>query len=91
MNLKILIGLLVLMLSGLAYVAYAEYQQLQTENLDLIYTVRLVYLNAHYENLRNMAECGPLAAGYGGDLRVNFTDVMWKSNPNMVGNRVISG
>jgi len=68
-----------------AYQHYAEFQKLFSENLDLIYTVNIVFRYALYENLRNTAEFSPLATVLG------FNDVLWKENPNMVGNRVVGG
>jgi ABC-type transport system substrate-binding protein len=66
-----------------AYEYYKEYQILAAENLFLIYTVNMLYRYAYYENLQNTAGFSPLAGALG------FAEVLWKKNPNMVGNRVI--
>ncbi|HIE47713.1 TPA: ABC transporter substrate-binding protein [Candidatus Bipolaricaulota bacterium] len=66
-----------------AYQYYSEFQKLFSETLDLIYTVNMVYRYALYKNLQNTADFSPLAAALG------FSDVLWKKNPNMVGNRVV--
>ena len=68
-----------------AYKYYAEFQKLFSENLDLIYTVNIVYRIALYKNLKNTEEFSPLAGALG------FDDVLWKENPKMVGNRVVEG
>ncbi|HDN19651.1 MAG TPA: ABC transporter substrate-binding protein [Candidatus Acetothermia bacterium] len=68
-----------------AYQYYAEFQKLFSENVDLIYTVNMVYRYALYKNLQNTADFSPLAGALG------FSDVLWKENPNMVGNRVVGG
>jgi len=70
-----------------AYGYYAEFQKLFSENLDLIYTVNLVYRGAWYNNLKNTAEFGPISGGLPASLA--FSEVLWKENPNMVGNRVV--
>ncbi len=67
-----------------AYQYYAEFQKLFSENVDLIYTVNMVYRYALYRNLKNTADFSPLAGALG------FADVLWKQNPNMVGNRVVN-
>lgn len=66
-----------------AYGYYAEYQRLFAENLDLIFTVNMVFRYALYQNLQNTAEFSPLAGALG------FAEYMWKANPKMVGNRVV--
>jgi len=43
----------------------------------------MVYRYALYKNLQNTADFSPLAGALG------FSDVLWKENPNMVGNRVV--
>ncbi len=65
-----------------AYEYYKEYQILAAENLFLIYTVNMLYRYAYYENLQNTAGFSPLAGALG------FAEVLWKKNPNMVGNRI---
>jgi len=66
-----------------AYQYYAEFQKLFSENLDLIFTVNMVYRYALYKNLQNTADFSPLAGALG------FSEYLWKENPNMVGNRVV--
>ncbi|MCR4391771.1 MAG: ABC transporter substrate-binding protein [Candidatus Acetothermia bacterium] len=66
-----------------AYGYYAEYQRLFAENLDLIFTVNMVFRYALYRNLQNTAEFSPLAGALG------FAEYLWKTNPKMVGNRVV--
>ncbi|MBC7099599.1 ABC transporter substrate-binding protein [Candidatus Bipolaricaulota bacterium] len=65
-----------------AYQYYAEFQRLFAENLDLIYTVNIVFRYALYKNLQNTAEFQPNAGA------LVFSEYLWKENPNMVGNRV---
>ncbi|MGC9530442.1 MAG: ABC transporter substrate-binding protein [Candidatus Bipolaricaulaceae bacterium] len=67
------------------YGYYAEFQKLFSENLDLIYTVNMVYRGAFYNNLKNTAEFSPISGALG------FSEVLWKANPNMVGNQVVEG
>jgi len=66
-----------------AYQYYAEFQKLFSENVDLIFTVNMVFRYALYKNLKNTAEFSPLAGALG------FSEYLWKENPNMVGNRVV--
>lgn len=66
-----------------AYGYYKEYQILAAENLDLVYTVNMLYRNAFFKNLRNTAEFSPLAGALG------FSTYLWKTNPKMVGNRIV--
>jgi len=66
-----------------AYQYYAEFQKLFSENVDLIFTVNMVFRYALYKNLKNTAEFSPLAQALG------FSEYLWKENPNMVGNRVV--
>lgn len=65
-----------------AYEYYKEYQILAAENLFLIYTVNMLFRYAYYENLQNTSGFSPLAGALG------FAEVLWKKNPNMVGNRI---
>lgn len=66
-----------------AYEYYKEYQILAAENQFLIYTVNMLFRYAYYENLQNTGGFSPLAGALG------FAEVLWKQNPNMVGNRVV--
>jgi peptide/nickel transport system substrate-binding protein len=68
-----------------AYKYYSELAKIFAENLWLIYTVNQVYMYCYYKNLQNTAEFSPAAGALG------FSDVLWKENPNMVGNRVVEG
>jgi len=68
-----------------AYQYYAEFQKLFSENVDLIFTVNMVFRYALYKNLQNTADFSPLAGALG------FAEYLWKENPNMVGNRVVEG
>ncbi len=63
-----------------AHEHHKGYQILAAENLFLIYTVNMLYRYAYYQNTAGFS---PLAGALG------FAKVLWKQNPNMVGNRVV--
>lgn len=67
-----------------AYKYYSEFQELYThEDLGLIFIANQVFMAAYYKNLKNTEEFSPLAGPLG------FSEVLWKENPNMVGNQIV--